>query len=75
MREGKRNFAMLASAVAGVSLGWLAVDYLSKRQEQGEDKSVFERVKNFEEKLYADGAMRANDIERIKQEVNDKIVK
>lgn len=65
---------MLASTVAGVSLGWLAVDYLSKRQQQGVNKSVFERVKNLEKKLYADGAMRANDIKRIKQDVKDAVV-
>lgn len=72
-RKGKRDLAMLASAVGGVSLGWLAVDYISKRQRREANESIIGRVKNFEKKLYADGEKRANEMQRIKQEVEEAV--
>ncbi|WP_067730357.1 hypothetical protein [Oceanobacillus damuensis] len=69
----KGNASLIASAVGGVTLGWLLKNYVSKQQKLEEHQSVLQRIKQFEKRLYEDGQKRAYDIENIKREVKSRI--
>ncbi|WP_087975104.1 hypothetical protein [Oceanobacillus rekensis] len=69
----KGNASLIAGALGGISVGWIMKSYLSKQQQLEEHRSIIQRVKDFESKLYEDGKKRANVMEDIKQEVHRKV--
>lgn len=73
-RKNLRSQAMIAtSAAVGASLGWLVSSYLLKKRSLYEYRSPLERVKDFEKQLYEDGYQKANDLQGIRQEVENQI--
>ncbi|MBY7141818.1 hypothetical protein KFZ56_01645 [Virgibacillus sp. NKC19-3] len=67
------NWVVSTSAISGVLLGWGVKAFLSKRSQRPDYQPFVESVKKREKKLYADGRKRAQELERIKQEVHYKI--
>jgi hypothetical protein len=69
----KGNTSLIAGALGGITIGWIMKSYLSKQQQLEEYRSIIQRLKDFESKLYEDGKIRANVLEDIKQEVHRKV--
>jgi len=73
-RKNLRAQAMIAtSAAIGASLGWMASSYLVKRRSLVEYQTPIERIKDFEKQLYEDGYQKANDLQGIRQAVENRI--
>lgn len=68
-----KNVTLIAGAIGGISLGWMLKTYISRKQSLEEYESVWQRLKNFEQKVYEDGMKRAYQIEHIKNEVQQKL--
>lgn len=74
METNKRgNTFLIAGALGGVTIGWVMKSYLSKQQQLEEHRSIIQRLKDFENKLFEDGKKRANVVKDIKEEVNHKV--
>lgn len=71
--QRKGNASLIASAALGITLGWLAKNYVSNQQQLEEHRSVLKKAKDFEQKVYEDGKKRLEVIQGIKQEVNSEI--
>lgn len=70
--KGKKSTLFLLSSAAGVLVGFIFNKY-------GKDKvkdlytTARQKVSDTESKWYLDGEKRANDLEKIKQSVNDHL--
>lgn len=69
----KQIFPLTAGVLGGISLGWLVRVAQSKRKQMPAQPTITDRVKRFERKLYKDGLKRANEIQEIKRDVENRI--
>jgi len=70
----KGNASLIAGVVGGMALGWFFKNYLSTQQQLEEHRSLVQKVKDFEQKVYEDGKKRSDTIESIKQEVTSRTI-
>lgn len=68
----KSMITVAASAVGGITVGWLIRTVQTKRYELPAQPSLLDRIKRFERQLYRDGMERANEIEGIKRRVENR---
>ncbi|MFS0749494.1 hypothetical protein [Oceanobacillus sp. 1P07AA] len=71
-KRGKQT-AIAISAALGASLGWMVSSYISNKRSLAENQPLLERLKDFEKQLYTDGFEKANDLQGIRQEVENRI--
>ncbi|MEC5425980.1 hypothetical protein QGM71_21235 [Virgibacillus sp. C22-A2] len=73
-KNNTENIApVVVGAVCGFSLGWIARQYNTKRLKLEGNKPLFDTLKSFERKVYADGFRRAGQLKGIKQDIHDKV--
>lgn len=71
--NSKNSFTMIAGALGGVTLGWFFRSRSQKRKQLDGYESFLDKAKKLESRIYADGKKRADEIDAIKQEVNNKV--
>lgn len=72
-RKNKASF--ISVATGALALGWVARSYRSKVKQKSDYESILQKLRNAEQKLYNDGLTRANEIDLIKKEVQEKVSK
>lgn len=60
---------------AGVAAGWFVKNSKEKRSALEENKSLLEKLKQAERKLYETGKQRDEQLKNIKNEINNKVSK
>ncbi|MFD1337225.1 hypothetical protein ACFQ4N_16910 [Oceanobacillus iheyensis] len=73
MSKRRKQAAIATSAALGASLGWAVSSYISNKRSLEENQTFIERLKDFEQQLYTDGFEKANDLQGIRQEVENRI--
>lgn len=71
----KSKFSFISVATGALALGWMGKDYNSKVKQKSDHEPILQKLKDAEQKLYDDGLMRANEIDLIKKEVQEKVSK
>ncbi|MFC2949235.1 hypothetical protein [Virgibacillus sediminis] len=71
--DTSNKLSLAAIACAGAAIGWGFNRNLSRRKKLEEHRTLLEKVRHFDQKLYEDGWRRANQIQAIKQDVQTHI--
>jgi hypothetical protein len=69
----KSVLSIAAGIIGGIAVGWITRTAQTKRYELPEQPSLLDRIKRFERQLYRDGMQRANKINGIKREVENRL--
>ena len=73
MNKKRSKIGYLPIVGGALAFGWFVKNFQSKAQ--GNDESLFQKIKNAEQKLYQDGLKRANELDLIKNEIQIKVMK
>jgi hypothetical protein len=68
----KSNLGYLPVIAGALGLGWIVKKYTTKIKKR-DGITVFQKIKNAEQKLYQDGLNRANQLDSIKTEIQTKV--
>lgn len=71
--QKKGNTSLIVGAIGGIACGWFVKNYLSTQQQLEEHRSLLQKVKDLQHKVYEDGKKRYDTLDSIKQDVNNHL--